>query len=316
MSALRLALATGDPHGVGPEVLVAALRELERQQALPGVSFTAYGPQAALQALGLPAQVQVVDVAPGFTPQPGQPSRAAGAVALASLRAAVAAVQQGQAHALVTQPIDKATVHGPDFPFAGHTEYLAQAFGGQALMLMVHGPLRVALVTTHVPLRAVADALSAPAIAARVAQLGQSLRRDFGLAQPRIALLGLNPHAGDGGLLGHEERDVIAPALELARAQGWLAQGPFAADGFFQFGTHHEFDGVLAMYHDQGLVPFKALAGGRGVNFTAGLSAVRTSPDHGTAYALAGTGRAHAASTIDAIVLAAQVARQRARLTM
>lgn len=308
---IRLALSSGDPNGVGPEVLALALAALPPQ---PEVQFIAYGPGRMLMALGLPEQVRVVDVAPDFHRQAGVAARAAGAVALDALRAAVDDVQQGRADALVTLPIDKATTHGPDFPYSGHTDYLAQAFAGQALMLMVHEALRVALVTTHLPLRAVADALSTARILDQILRLSHALQQDFGLAQPRLAVLGLNPHAGDAGLLGSEEAELIAPAIAQAHAAGLAVEGPFAADGFFQFEAYRRYDGILAMYHDQGLVPFKALAGGRGVNVTAGLSLVRTSPDHGTAYDLAGTGRADARSTADAILLAIDIVRRRRAL--
>ncbi len=313
MAAVRVGLTAGDPNGIGPEVLMRALAA----GVEAGLELVLYGPGQLLRAeterWGA-SGFELRDVAPHFTAQPGRPDRAAGQVALTALRAAVADARAGALDALVTLPIDKATTHGPDFLFAGHTEYLADQFAGRALMLMVHGGLRVGLVTTHVPLAQVSANVTHARVAERIRQMAQSLRMDFGLAKPRIAVLGLNPHAGDGGLLGTEEQQVISHAIAAAVAEGVRVEGPFAADGFFQFGAYRNFDGVLAMYHDQGLVPFKALAAGGGVNFTAGLSLVRTSPDHGTAYALAGQGRADFRSTHEAIELAVQIVRQRRKL--
>ena len=315
MALLRIGISAGDPNGIGPEVLMRALATWSDADA----QVTVYGPGQVLRAEAAhwgASAVELREVAAEFAAQPGRPDRTAGAVALAALRAAVADARAGALDALVTLPIDKATTHGPDFPFAGHTEYLAQQFAGRALMLMVHGGLRVGLVTTHVPLAQVSAYVTRARVLDRIRQMAQSLRIDFGIEQPRIALLGLNPHAGDGGLLGAEEQNEISPAIADATAEGIRAEGPFAADGFFQFGAYRGYDGVLAMYHDQGLVPFKALAAGGGVNFTAGLSVVRTSPDHGTAYDIVGKGVADHRSTREALELAVQIAQQRRKLAL
>ena len=189
--------------------------------------------------------------------------------------------------ALVTAPIDKQTAQCDDFRHTDHTEYLAAELGGEPMMLMCSERLRVGLVTTHLPLAEVAPALSQEKIIAAVERLDRALTSDFGVVKPRIAVLALNPHAGDGGLLGHEEEEMIRPAINGCYQRGILAFGPFPADGFFASGSYARYDAVLAMYHDQGLAPFKTLSPD-GVNVTAGLSRVRTSPDHGVAYDIAG----------------------------
>lgn len=201
---------------------------------------------------------------------------------------------------------------GYDVP--GHTEFLAERTGAASFtMLLVSGDLRVGLVTTHLPLARVPAAVTENAVYDQIHSLHRSLHTDFGKGQPRIAVLGLNPHAGDGGVLGHEEQAIIRPAIEAARAEGIEAAGPFPADGFFGRRGFAHYDAVLAMYHDQGLAPFKALAMGSGVNYTAGLPIVRTSPDHGTGYDIAGRGEARPDSFRQAVYLAVDVARRRAR---
>lgn len=231
-----------------------------------------------------------------------------GAAAKTSLDAATAALAAGQADALVTAPIHKSAMQQSSFGYPGHTEYLQERFGeGRSLMLMVgQDGLRVAVATNHVPLRQVAAGISPTILQNKIAMLHRSLERDFGIDGPRVAMLGLNPHAGDEGAIGTEEIQTIRPAVEEAKGRGMDVFGPYPADGFFGSGRYRDFDGVLAMYHDQGLVPFKTLAFGGGVNFTAGLSVVRTSPDHGTALDIAGQGKA----TADSFRAAAFAARE------
>ena len=199
------------------------------------------------------------------------------------------------------------------FPFPGHTEYLETSLGegSKALMILFSGDLRVALVTIHVPVSKVAEQLTTEAIVEKIKQFDASLNKDFNIVKPRIAVLSLNPHSGDNGLIGNEEKEIIIPAIEEARAQKIHAFGPYAADGFFGSGNYKKFDGVLAMYHDQGLAPFKALAGTGGVNFTAGLPIVRTSPDHGTGYDIAGQNLADPESMRQAIYAAIDIHRNR-----
>ncbi|MCX6273074.1 MAG: 4-hydroxythreonine-4-phosphate dehydrogenase PdxA [Bacteroidetes bacterium] len=236
----------------------------------------------------------------------------AGELALLSLEAAVKDLKAGLIDALVTAPINKMNLQSPGFHFPGHTEYLADKFqADSALMLMVTSSLRIGVVTGHIPLKDVASSLSTDLILKKLTILNRSLKFDFGIRRPKIALLGLNPHAGEEGLLGEEENRIILPAIEKAKESGILAFGPFPADGFFGFDEYLKYDGVLAMYHDQGLIPFKVLSYHEGVNFTAGLPYVRTSPAHGTAYELAGKDVASPDSLRQALYLACDIYKTR-----
>ena len=227
---------------------------------------------------------------------PGELTEVGGKYALISLETAVAALKEGKIDGLVTSPIHKKNIQSPNFQFSGHTPYLQHAFGNtENLMLLVAENLRMALVTEHVTIQEVAKYITKDKIKQKLQILNSSLQKDFGIDKPRIAVLALNPHAGDDGLIGKEEIEIIRPAIKETRNQ-LLAYGPYSADAFFARGQHEKFDAVLAMYHDQGLIPFKSLAFGEGVNFTAGLPIVRTSPDHGTAFDIAGKDKADAAS--------------------
>lgn len=242
----------------------------------------------------------------------GKPSAESGQYAFRSLEAAVADLKNGNIDAVVTAPINKSTIQSKDFNFAGHTEYFAHHFGvKEPLMFLVSDNLKVAVVVGHVPIKDVSAHLTTDKIVSKLKTMALSLKRDFGVRKPRIAVLGLNPHAGDGGLIGKEEQEIIQPAIKKCFDEGMFVYGPYAADGFFGSGTYTKFDAVLAMYHDQGLAPFKALSFSSGVNFTAGLPIIRTSPDHGTAYDIAGKGTANEASLRDAIYLAIDVIRKR-----
>lgn len=221
--------------------------------------------------------------------EPGQPTVLSGQYAIASLNAAVRDLKAGKIDVLVTCPINKKNTTGDDFGFIGHTEYLAAQFDdAEPLMFMVSDVLKVGLVTMHIPLSKVPAAVTTEAVLNHIRAIKRSLERDFSISSPKIAVLGLNPHAGDEGLLGPEEQEIIIPALQSAKYENIQAFGPFAADGFFGSGAYRKFDAVLAMYHDQGLAPFKALTFADGVNFTAGLSIVRTSPAHGVGFDIAG----------------------------
>ncbi|MBO0938853.1 4-hydroxythreonine-4-phosphate dehydrogenase PdxA [Fibrella sp. HMF5335] len=254
---------------------------------------------------------------PAATPQPidiqpGKVTPEAGAAALACLNRAVEDLKAGHLHAIVTAPINKHNIQSAAFTFPGHTEYLANAFGvPDDLMFMVSENLKIGVVTGHVPLGKVRQYITKPAIQTKLDFMFQSLKQDFGIGRPKIAVLGLNPHAGENGLIGHEEKDIITPLINEMRKKGELLYGPFPADGFFGTRSYRKYDAVLAMYHDQGLIPFKAIAFEEGVNFTAGLPIVRTSPDHGTAYDIAGKGLADETSMIQAIYTAVDVARRR-----
>ncbi len=244
--------------------------------------------------------------------QPGKVTPEAGQAALACLERAVDDLKAGKLDALITGPINKHNMQSETFKFPGHTEYLAEAFGvPDDLMFMVSETLRVGVVTGHVPLAKVRQQVTRPAIHQKLTMMMQSLKVDFGIEKPRIAVLGLNPHAGENGLLGTEEQETISPVIEEWRKKGELVYGPFPADGFFGTRGYRKYDAVLAMYHDQGLIPFKAIAFEEGVNFTAGLPIVRTSPDHGTAYDIAGKNLADETSMTQAIYLACDVARRR-----
>ena len=244
--------------------------------------------------------------------QLGVSTTEAGQASLKSLQRACQDLKNGLVHAIVTAPINKDNIQSDDFRYSGHTEYLTQQFGNgkDSLMMMISDRMRVALVCNHTPIAKVAETITEERILSKLAVLNETLKKDFSCRKPRIAVLALNPHAGDNGLIGEEETNIIRPAVAKAQEQGVWAFGPYSADGFFGAGQYNHFDAVLAMYHDQGLAPFKALDMS-GVNFTAGLPVVRTSPDHGTAYNLAGKNEADATSMLHAIYAAIDILRER-----
>ena len=242
--------------------------------------------------------------------EPGKATDAAAKAAVAALEAAMADFEQGNIDAIVTAPINKESMNSVGFGFTGHTEFFESKSEGKATMIMCSDILRVALATIHIPVDKVAAALDKQALVEQITSLRDTLKQDFGIVEPRIAVMALNPHAGDGGLLGAEEIETIRPAVNEAYEAGVLAYGPFAADGVFAGGGYKRYVALLAMYHDQGLVPFKALSP-EGVNFTAGLDCVRTSPDHGVAYDIAGKGVADAQSMRNAIYAAIDIVRRR-----
>lgn len=243
----------------------------------------------------------------------GQLSKQAGKAAFTALEAAVSDLKKGIIDVLVTAPINKDNIHSEEFSFPGHTEYLETSLGDgdKALMILCSDRLRVALATTHMPISKVAQSISKELIIEKLSIFNQSLQRDFNVQKPRIAVLGLNPHCGDNGLLGSEEKDIIEPAIQEANENQILCFGPYPADGFFGSNQYQRFDGVLAMYHDQGLAPFKTIAMNEGVNVTAGLPYVRTSPDHGTGYDIAGQNLANDMSMRHAIYTAIDIFRNR-----
>lgn len=244
--------------------------------------------------------------------EPGQPNPEAGKAAITALQAAVSDLKAGDIDVLVTGPINKKVMSTQGFGFTGHTEFLQDAFGVKDVtMFMVSDRLKVGVVTGHIPLKDVPTSISEEKILSKLRLMDASLKRDFGVDQPRIAVLSLNPHSGDGGLLGDEEERIISPAVQKAVAEGINAFGPYSPDGFFGLGNYSRFDATLAMYHDQGLAPFKAIAFEDGVNFTAGLPVVRTSPDHGTGYELAGRDEADPRSMMSAIYTAIDIFKNR-----
>jgi 4-hydroxythreonine-4-phosphate dehydrogenase len=284
-------------------------------QAKTAEEATASEPVETAQNSEKPTESQPVTLPvapPNYEVQPGKITPEAGMAALACLQRAVEDLKAGKLDALVTAPINKHNIQSDVFTFPGHTEYLTDAFGAaDSLMFMVSEILRVGVVTGHVPLGRVRQNINRDKIHQKLAMMSQSLKRDFAVRRPRIAVLGLNPHAGENGLLGNEENEMITPLLNDLRNRGHLIYGPFPADGFFGTMAYKKYDAVLAMYHDQGLIPFKTIAFEEGVNFTAGLSIVRTSPDHGTAYDIAGKGIADETSMLQAIYTACDAARNR-----
>ncbi|GIV34014.1 MAG: 4-hydroxythreonine-4-phosphate dehydrogenase [Chitinophagales bacterium] len=242
----------------------------------------------------------------------GQPSQKAGECALLALDEALKDLLAKKIDALVTAPVNKSLIKPKGKEFTGHTSYITQRCGlSESVMLLISEELRVGLVTEHIALKEVAGQLSVKKIVAKLEILHQSLHKDFGIMKPRIAVLSLNPHSGEGGLTGTEEKEIILPAIQKAQESGILAWGPYPADGLFATGAYKKFDVLLAMYHDQGLVPFKFVAFEHGVNFTAGLPVIRTSPDHGTAYDLAGKNKANPSSFREAVLVAADIFRHR-----
>jgi 4-hydroxythreonine-4-phosphate dehydrogenase len=304
----RLALTVGDPAGIGPEVVLKALA----QSQLPAAELSVYGPLALLKEraarFGLPQPAQLpavfVDV-PADGPVPlGQHSAAGGRAAAESVLAAAREALAGRLDGLVTAPLNKESLAAAGYPWPGHTELLAEVAGTDDFaMLFVGGGLRVALLTIHRALRGVPELLT-PALVKRVTRLVHRELPRFGCARRRIALCGLNPHAGEGGLFGTEERDVMAPALAALRAEGLDAHGPFPADSLFVRHQRGEFDAVVAAYHDQGLIPVKLAAFGQAVNVTLGLPFVRTSVDHGTGFDIVEQGSADPGSLLQALQVA------------
>ena len=242
----------------------------------------------------------------------GKSTPQGGEAALTSLERAVEDLKNGKINVLITAPIDKKNIQSDKFNFKGHTEYLrSKAGAGDVLMFMISENMRIGFATGHIPLKMVPEILTTDLIARKLKLMNQSLWMDFGIRKPQIAVLGLNPHAGDNSLLGMEEEEIIIPAMKQVEKEGILAFGPFPADGFFGSGSFAKFDGILSMYHDQGLSPFKALSFDSGVNYTAGLPFIRTSPVHGTAFSIAGRGEASESSFRQAIYLACSIYRNR-----
>ncbi len=328
---LKVGITHGDINGIGYETILKVLEDPRILELCTPVIYgsakiaSLYRKSLKLQPVNIvqvpsaadarDEQCSIVNViGEDVRPEPGVASPEAGKAAFAALEAAVADLRAGDIDVLVTAPINKANIQSETFSFPGHTEYLEAVTaesGEKALMVLCNDNMRVALVTTHLPLSKVPEAITKDEILSKLNVFQHSLQRDFGIRAPRIAVLALNPHAGDGGLLGDEEKEIIAPAIAEARDRKILAFGPYAADGFFGAGRFVKFDGILAMYHDQGLAPFKALAMDAGVNFTAGLPIVRTSPDHGTGYDIAGQGEASPESMRAAIYAAIDICRNR-----
>ena len=328
---LVVGITQGDSNGIGYEVIIKAFSD---ERILELCTPVIYGSskifgfyRKTLHNIGQintnvisnakeahAKRVNILNCVPDNMPvEPGLSTPEAAKAAIVSLEKGVQDLRDGAIDVLVTAPINQRAMNGEGFKATGHTEYLKEAFGvDDVTMIMVSDQLKVGIVTSHIPLKDVPSALTVEKILGKLRSIRKSMERDFGIASPKIAVLGLNPHCGDGGLLGNEEQSVILPAINAANDEGILAFGPYSADGFFGLGNYSRFDAILAMYHDQGLAPFKALAFEYGVNFTAGLPVVRTSPDHGTAYEKAGKDEADPRSMISAIYTAIDVYNNRA----
>ena len=324
---LKIGITQGDTNGIGWEVILKALADPRMTELFTPVVYGS--PKAAAYYRNTLAETEPVSFNPvasaaearrgkvnlaacgeGAEIVPGKAAADAGRAAVEALNAAVRDLKEGHLDAIVTAPFDKETVQADDFRYTGHTEYMAAELGGEAMMIMCSDLLRVGLVTKHIPVSEIARSITRERIVKDLHTLRRSLVEDFGIVEPRIAVIALNPHAGDGGLLGREEQEIIKPAIVEAFGKGVLAFGPFAADGLFAGGGYAKYDGILAMYHDQGLAPFKTLSPD-GVNFTAGLPAVRTSPDHGTAFDIAGKDKADPQSMRNAIYTAIDIVEHR-----
>lgn len=324
-----IGITLGDINGIGPEVVIKSLSDSRILNLMTPVIYgstkvlsfyrkTLDNPQIQYaqvkqEADFIPRKINVVNCWQDMMPiEVGSVTREAGEAAFLALQKGVDHLKSGVIDAIVTAPINKKNIQQQDFQFAGHTEYFAHRFEvPDSLMFMISEQFRVAVATGHIPLKDVAASLTREVLESKLSIMLHSLRIDFGLNKPRIAVMGLNPHAGEEGLLGHEEEKIITPLINRLRDQGNLIFGPFPADGFFGRGDHLKFDGVLAMYHDQGLIPFKLSTFQQGVNFTAGLPVVRTSPDHGTAYSLAGKNAASELSMRTALYAACEIVEKR-----
>ncbi len=325
-----IGFSCGDLNGIGTELIIKTLGDSRildlctpiifgsnktinfYRKGLPDINFS-YSPVKELERLNV-KQVNIYNCwEEEVAITPGQLNETGGIYAYKSLQAAVNALKDNHIHGLVTAPIHKKNIQSAEFNFSGHTPYLQHVFGvNDVLMFMVGANMRVGLVTEHIPVAEVSRHLTKEKILSKLAIMNNSLKKDFGIGKPKIAVLALNPHAGDEGLIGQEEITIIKPAIIEAKKGNIMTFGPFSADAFFARGQHEKFDGVLAMYHDQGLIPFKSLVLGEGTNYTAGLPAVRTSPDHGTAFDIAGKGIADHISFLSATYECIDILERRA----
>lgn len=325
-----IGITQGDTNGIGYEVIIKALsdaRVLEMCTPVVYGSSKAFGfyrkniPETENINTNVissakdahPKRVNIVNCLPdNISIEPGQCTHEGAKCAITALEMAVKEIKEGHLDAIITAPFNKKSVTDETFKYAGHTEYLVEQFNApDGLMFLCSDAMRVGVATGHISIAKVPEALNTELIVSKLKIMNESLLKDFNIVKPKIAVLGLNPHSGDRGLMGNEEQTIISPAIEQAQQDGVLAFGPYPPDGFFSVGMQYKFDAVLAMYHDQGLIPFKSLAFDSGVNFTAGLPIVRTSPDHGTAFDLAGENKANPQSMLSSIYLAIDVVKNR-----
>ena len=325
-----IGITTGDLNGVGPELIIKTFSDSRMLDICTPVIFASnkvinyYRKLVAEHPFNFsstkdltklhPKQVNIFNCWEEEVPiQPGALTETGGKYAVRSLLVAAQCLKDGQLDAIVTAPIHKSNTQTPDFNYTGHTPFFKEKFGAkEVVMLLYSNSLRVALATEHVPISKVASVITKELLMSKLAILRETLIRDFGIDKPKIAVLGLNPHAGDEGQIGNEEQTIIKPLIEQLQQQGQLVYGPYSGDAFFARGSYTQFDAVFAMYHDQGLIPFKTIAQGEGVNYTAGLPIIRTSPDHGTAFDIAGKDIAEPSSFREAVYQAIDLLRQRA----
>jgi len=324
---IKVGISIGDLNGIGAEVvfktfadsmmldfctpiLFASVKTLSYVKKVLGVQVNLHGIDDMSKVLDEKINVYNVWKEP-VKIQFGEATEETGKYALKSFLLATKALKDGEIDVLVTAPINKATVQKEEFKFPGHTDYLAKELKGEAMMLMATDNLKVGLLTDHVAVKDVSSHITLEVITQKVDTLYKTLQSDFGIHLPKIALLGINPHVGDNGVIGNEDDKVLIPALEKIRNTGKIVYGPYAADSFFGSGNYKNFDAILAAYHDQGLIPFKTLSFGKGVNYTAGLDQIRTSPDHGTAYEIAGQGKADHSSFREAVFMALKIYKKR-----
>lgn len=322
-----LGISIGDMNGIGPEVILKSFEDIRMMELCTPVIFAnaklvafikkLVGCTLSLHGIDSLDQIQLGKInvmnvwKEGVNLDVGQLDDKVGKYAIKSFTAATEALKNNEIDVLVTAPINKYNIQSEEFHFPGHTDYLNEQFEGNALMLMVNKNLRVGLLTDHLPLHEVALAITPELIKQKIKTINQSLIQDFNVIKPKIAILGLNPHSGDNGVIGKEEIDTITPTVKELLIEGYIVNGPFSADAFFGSEQYYNYDAIVACYHDQGLIPFKTLSFGEGVNYTAGLEKIRTSPDHGTAYDIAGKGLANNTSFTEAVYAALDIYKNR-----
>jgi len=324
---IKVGFTTGDMNGVGPEIL---LRSLENNELLSICTPVIYGSvrnlSHTLNHLGFDisfnkissadkSEEGKINVVDNFKNPPeisfGALNKEVGHAAFESIKMGVKDLKEGKIDVLVTPPINKEAIHSEDFQFMGHTDYIDSEINGSSTMMMVSNDLRIALLTEHIPVAKVTDSITLELVENKVNALNETLMRDFQIERPKIAILSIDPHVGDGGVIAENDKKLILPAIKKTQDSGVLVYGPFSADSFFGSAEHKKYDLIIAAYHDQGLIPFKTLSFGMGVNYTSGLDKIRTSPDHGTAYSIAGKGVASTESFLCSIYLAIDVYRRR-----
>jgi 4-hydroxythreonine-4-phosphate dehydrogenase len=327
MNKIKIGLSMGDPNGVGLEIILAVFEDTALYKHITPILFAPKN-TVDFQKKYLKKQTklnfvnEIINIKKGFLnvfeipdhnfkTNFGIQCKKAGSLSVDSLSKSVEAIKNKEVDVLVTAPINKKSIQSDKFKFPGHTDYLNKNFEGQKLMFMISDKLKIALVTDHIPINKISSMVSKDIIISKINQVQTSLINDFGIVEPKLAILGMNPHCGDDGVIGNEDDTIIKPCICEIRKNKINVDGPFAADSFFGAKKHIKYDAIIAIYHDQGLIPFKTLSFGKGVNFTAGLNLIRTSPDHGTAFDIAGKGIACASSYKSAILESVKIYKNR-----